>query len=268
VRGKSAFPSLVDEGGSVAVKVYLTEWEAEWSHRAGCVRLFMLEHGDHVKYVIKHIPISMEVRLYLPHLGGGGGLDLAELLGCAVEGVFRGNFPRNESDYEKLSSGGRGELFGCMEQVGAILAEVIKVAREVEDFLENNQSDRHLKEVLFDLRSQLDWLLRKGFMRQVGWIGLQHYPTYFAGMQERMKRLASLPLIKDLEKMDLLHEYLVPWENAWKCNREDGNLIAAGYLLEHFRLTCLAPNVVNKIAVSEKKLAESLAACGVFKNPS
>jgi hypothetical protein len=77
-----------------------------------------------------------------------------------------------------------------------------------------------------------------------------------------------LPLIKDLEKMDLVHDYLVPWENAWKSNREDGALIAAGYLLEDFRLTCLAPGIANKNVVSEKKLAEALAECGVVKHSS
>ncbi len=105
-------------------------------------------------------------------------------------------------------------------------------------------------------------------MKQVGWSGLQKYPKYFQGIQERIKRLDSLPLIKDLDKMDLVHDYLVPWENAWKNKREDGALIASGYLLESFRLTCLAPNIVNKGAVSEKKLAEALAVCGVVKHSS
>tara|TARA_B110000908_G_C10265941_1_gene463946 strand:- start:1310 stop:5092 length:3783 start_codon:yes stop_codon:yes gene_type:complete len=268
VRGKYAFPALVDEGDAVGVKVYLTEWEAEWSHRAGCVRLFLLEHADHAKYVMKNIPVSTEVRLYLPHLGQAGGVNQAELLRCAVEGVFGATLPRDEADYRKLTSDGRGELFGSLEQVGAILAEVINASREVEAYLEKNKNDKHLDEVLFDFRGQLDWLLRKDFMKQVGWSGLQQYPRYFQGIKERIKRLASLPLIKDLEKMDLVHDYLVPWENAWKNKRENGALIAAGYLLENFRLTCLAPRIVNKGAVSEKKLAEVLAGCGVVKHSS
>ncbi len=266
VRGKAAYPALVDEGNSVGVKAFLTEWEADWSHRAACVRLFLLEHHDHVKYVLKNIPISLEVRMYLPHLGNAGGVDHSDLLHCAVEGVFGPRFPRNESAYKKLSSSGRGELYQCFAQVGAILSHVIKISREVEDFLEMKKTDKHLGEVIFDLRSQMAWLLRKNFMHQIGWMGLQHYPAYFSGMQERIKRISALPLIKDLEKMDLLHEYLVPWENAWKTKPEDGNLIAAGYLLESYRLTCLAPNVTNSNMISEKKLAQALADCGVFKN--
>ncbi len=266
LRGKCAYPALVDEGDAVGVKVYLTDWEAEWSHRAGCVRLFLLEHVDHIKYVMKHIPVSMDVRLYLPHLGGG--VNLAELLGCAVEGVFGGGFPRGEAVYRKRSDDGRGELYVCLERLGEILGKVIDLSREVEDFLIKNKNDSHLEEVVFDLRGQLDWLLRKGFMKQVGWQGMQMYPRYFEGMLERIKRLSSLPLVKDLEKMDLVHDYLVPWENVWKGRMEDGGLIALGYLLEGFRLSCLAPVIAQKGAVSEKKLGEAMAACGLVKHSS
>lgn len=266
VRGKHAFPALVDEGSSVGVKVYLTELEAEWSHRAGCVRMFLLEHADHAKYVMKNMPVSTEVKLYLPHLGAG--VSQGELLRCAVEGVFGKRFPRSEEDYDKLSSEGRGDLYECLKRVSVLLTEVIDASREVEIYLEKNKDDQHLEEIIFDIRGQLDWLLRKGFLMQVGWLGLQSYPIYFRGLLERIKRISALPLIKDLEKMDMVHDYLIPWEKKWKSHREDGALIKVGYLLEEFRVACLATNVSPKGAVSEKRLEEALGACGVVKSSS
>ncbi len=267
VRGKRAFPGLVDEGNSVGVKVYLTEWEAEWGHRVGCVRLFLLEYSDHAKYVMKNMPVSTDVRLYLPHLGAG--VNQAELLRCAVEGVFGGDFPREADSFSKVVATGRGELYECFGQVGEALAEVIEISREVELYLEKNRNDKHLEEIIFDIRGQMDWLLREGFLKQVGWTGLKQYPKYFSGILERIKRIASLPLIKDLEKMDMVHEYLIPWEKRWKLKTEDGALIEVGYLLEGYRLVCLAPSIIGKgVVVSEKKLATALDACGIVKRSS
>ncbi len=264
IRGKYAYPALVDEGSKVGVKVYLAEWEAERSHRAGCVRLFLLGHGDHAKYVLKNVPVSTEVRLYMPHLGDG--MSEAELLRCAVEGLFENGFPRTECEYQRRSSEGRGELYERLKVIGGILSEVIELSREVELYLEKNKADRHLEEIIFDLRGQLDWLLRKGFLGQIGWKGFSRYPLYFRGMLERVKRLSSLPLIKDLEKMDLVHDYLIPWEKKWKSHCDDGALVEVGYLLEGFRLGCLAPNLPNVDVVSEKRLAVALEALGLVKN--
>ena len=263
IRGKYAYPALVDEGDTLGVKVYLTDWEAKWSHRAGCIRMFLLDHMDHVKYVMKNMPVSIELKLHLPHLGAG--LDQSELLHCAVEGVFGDTLPRTAEDYHQLSSDGRGYLYECLETVGKRLEEVITLSREVENFLEQKKDDQHLEEIVFDLRGQLDWLLRKGFLKQVGWKGLEMYPIYFRGILDRIKRLSSLPIMKDLEKMDLVLAYLLPWEEKWKVNREDGSLIDLGYLLERYRLLHLAPNVPGRGAISEKQLAGDLATLGIIK---
>ena len=263
IRGKYAYPALVDEGNTLGVKVYLTDWEAKWSHCKGCVRMFLLDHADHVKYVMKNMPVSMELKLYLPHLGSG--IDQAELLHCAVEGVFGDTLPRTANDYQQLASEGRGYLYECFEKVGKSLEEVVELSREVEAFLEQKKNDPHLEEIIFDLRGQLDWLLRKDFLKQAGWHGIQMYPIYFRGMLERIKRLSSLPIMKDLEKMDLVLSYLLPWEDKWKANRDDGGLIDLGYLLERYRLLHLAPNVPGRRAVSEKQLAGDLAVLGIVK---
>ncbi len=263
IRGKYAYPALVDEGNTLGVKVYLTEWEAQRSHRAGCIRMFLLDHMDHVKYVMKNMPVSIELKLHLPHLGAG--LDQSELLHCAVEGVFGDILPRTAEDYHYLSNDGRGYLFECLETVGKRLEEVIELSREVENFLEQKKDDQHLGEIIFDLRGQLDWLLRKGFLKQVGWKGLEMYPIYFRGILERIKRLSSLPIIKDLEKMDLVLAYLLPWEEKWKANKDDGSLIDLGHLLERYRLLHLAPNVPGRGAVSEKQLSGELAELGIVK---
>ncbi len=263
VRGKFAFPGLVDEGASVGVSVFLTQWESERNHLSGCVRLFLKRHADHSKYVSKNLPLSTELKLYLPHLGEKG-INQAELLRIGIAGVFSRNLPRNAEDFYKTADAGRGELFENVETIGRLLEQVISINREVDNFIEKNASDKHLGEVADDLRIQKRWLLRAGFLSEVGWAGLQRYPVYFQAMLERIKRLKSFPIIKDLEKMDAVLDYLDPWAVQWQSRKGDGDLMNCAYLIEELRVNYFAPNLMTKGAVSEKKVEQELANCGIL----
>ena len=55
----SIFPGLVDEGNTVGMRAYLEREEAAESHRAGVVRLFLIEHAEHRQYVRKNFPLKM-----------------------------------------------------------------------------------------------------------------------------------------------------------------------------------------------------------------
>lgn len=263
VRGKRAFPGLVDEGATVGVKVYLTEWEARQSHLGGCARLFLLEHTDHAKYVSKNLPVSTELKMYLPHLGAKG-VTQVEFLRCAILAIFTDQIPRDAESFSIRCHHGRGELYQHAERLGQILQEVVSISREIDAFISKNKDDQHLGEVAEDLRGQMDWLLRDGFLLEAGWQKMQRYPSYFTGMQQRLQRMRSLPVMRDLEKMDKVLELLIPWEEIFKSRSNDGDVIHCGYLLEEWRLAQFVPEAVIKGSVSIKKLKQALASVGVL----
>lgn len=257
-----AFPALIDEGDTVGVKVYSRQNEAEKNHLAGCVRLFLLDHSDQAKYVSKNLPLSLETKMYLPHLGAKG-VNQGQVLRCAVEGVFSGSVPRDAESLSEASSRGRGEMFDYAEQLGNWLDELIAAYRVVEDFIQKHKDHQHLSEVAQDLQAQVNWLLRENFMAEAGWKLMPSYVLYFKGMLERVKQLNALPLIRDLEKMDKVHEYQDAWYDRWQGDRENLDLIECGYLLEQFRLLQFSPSLVVKGSVSEKKVRVALEGLGL-----
>ncbi len=263
VRAKYAYPALTDEGASVGVSVFLTQWEADRNQLSGCVRLFLLRHSDHCKYVSKNLPLSTGLKLYLPHVGEKG-INQAELLRFAAAGIFSNDLPRNAQDFYSVADAGRGELFGNVETLGRVLEQIISIKREVEQFIKTNGDNKHLGEVADDLRIQVSWLLRPNFISEVSWTGIQRYPVYFQAMLERIKRLKSYPINKDLEKMDAVLDYLAPWSEQWINRRGDGNLMECAYLIEELRVNYFASNLMVKGAVSEKKLEQQFTACGVI----
>ncbi|SHJ18962.1 ATP-dependent helicase HrpA [Rubritalea squalenifaciens DSM 18772] len=260
-RGR-AYPALVDEGDGVGVKVCADEREAARSHLAGCVRLFLMRHADQAKYVSKNMPLSMEAKMYMPLLGGKG-VNQADILRAIVEGVFVVKIPRNQASFEKVADQGRGDLYHMAGELCGKLDQMIANYRKVEHFLEDNRSDQHLSEIVEDMQEEVRWLLRDGFMAQTGWLGVPAYDRFFAGMLDRIGKLKSQSLMRDLEKMDRVLKYWLPWHDQWKERGDEPAIIELGMAIEQYRLSLYAPQLAGQQKVSEKILTSMLEAQGI-----
>ena len=113
-----------------------------------------------------------------------------------------------------------------------------------------------MSQVTADLEEELAWLLRPRFAWRAGFSRLKGHDRYLRGIKSRLGRIASLPLVKDLEKMERVRKYWQPWFIAWTARPEDPALWDYGWLLEEFRLSLFAPDVPLEMKVSEKRLAE------------
>jgi ATP-dependent helicase HrpA len=63
------YPGLVDEGETVSLKVFDSAEEAAEAHRAGLLRLFMLQFKDQVKYFDKNMPGMSQMAMQFMALG-------------------------------------------------------------------------------------------------------------------------------------------------------------------------------------------------------
>ncbi|WP_018970796.1 ATP-dependent RNA helicase HrpA [Rubritalea marina] len=258
----TAYPSLVDEGDAVGVKVFSDRFEAERQHLAGCVRLFMLQHADHVKYVSKNLTLSLDAKMYMPLLGKGG-MNQAELMRILVSACFQKDLPRDAASFSKLADLGRGDLYLYGEQLCEALSQFIDDYRSVVSWLEANEGNSNLREIVEDLQEELDWLFRSSFAQRVGWKDFIGYRDFFAGMKERIDRLKTHPIVKDLEKMDRLLLFYIPWYDTWKERPDHAELLAIGYQLERYRVSQFAPSIKQDQVLSEKKLRQLIEDAGI-----
>ena len=256
------YPALVDDGNGVSVKVFTDKREADASHLAGCVRLFLFHNADHAKYISKQMPLSIDAKMYLPLLGGKG-ISQAELLRCVVRGCFAKKSPRDKSTFVTLADNGRGDLYVHAETLCDALASAITSYREAVAWLESNSSNPNFEEIVEDIQEQIDWLLRDGFTAEAGWQSLLNYQIFFSAILDRVHRLKANPVNKDLEKMDRVLKIYLPWQDHIKNRPADRGLIEAGYALETLRVTLFAPNITMPGAVSEKKIKSLLTELGV-----
>lgn len=251
--GGFAYPALVDEGESVGVRAFHQPEQARQSHRAGCTRLLMLSQSEQVAYLGKKFPLGLAARVELPRLGAGG-TRLETLLQLAAEGALGATMPRNAADFARAAEKARGEWHAAAVSIGKALDAIVAQLSPLQEWCERQRSSKFLAAVAADIEEQVQWLLREQFAWRTGYAILCDYPRHLQAIQIRIDRLQSLPIQKDLEKMERVRELWQPWFEAWKRDPQRYELWPIGWMLLEYRVSLFAPNVPVRGSISEKKI--------------
>lgn len=253
--GGPAFPALVDEGKSVGVRAFTCAAEAAESHRAGGARLLWLAHADQVAYLQKKFPLGLMAKVEMPRLGVGG-TPLEKLILLAAEGAARTTFPRSPDEFRIVTEKARGHWFEAAKVIGDSMDEIFTLLPEIQKWISKNREDRNLGEIAADLDDQLAWLFRKDFAWRSGFTIFRDYPRRLRAIRSRIGRVSSLPIVKDLEKMERLHRLWQPWFQRWSQSPDDPQHWPHGWALEEYRISLFAPDIPLLGKVSEKRLEE------------
>jgi ATP-dependent helicase HrpA len=252
--GGPTFPALVDEGKTVGVRAFTILQEARESHRAGGARLMVLAAEREVVFLRKKFPMGLLAKVEMGRMG----IDIEDLILLTAEGVAGGDFPRSPEAFAKLNETTRGRWHEAAVKIGAALDGIVETVREVQDWIAAHAKDRNHGEIATDLQEQLAWLFRAKWAWRAGYERLIDYPRRLRAIRSRLGRVRSLPLVKDLEKMDLVRHHWEGWFTEWMAAPEDARLWEAGWLLEEWRVQAFAPDVEVKGKISEKRVAAAL----------
>ena len=251
--GGPAFPALVDEGKTVGVKAFTDIHQAREAHRGGGARLLVNAAEREVDYLRKKFPIGMLAKVEMDRMG----VEMESLLLLAAEGVGGSVFPRSPEGFAKLNEKVKGRWYEAGTIIGRTLDEIAEGERGVREWIVANKGDRNFGVISDDLEEQLCWLFRDGFEWKAGYERFVDYPRRLRAIRSRLARVASLPLIKDLEKADLLRSYWTEWYEEWESTPGRPDLWEIGWLLEEWRVSLFAPDVEVKAKVSEKRIEKA-----------
>ena len=258
VGGGTAWPALVDEGSFVGVRVFAEQAEAEVNHRQGCSRLAALAHPDQIKWVEKKFPLSMNGKLMLPVMGRTPERNRTQLMDLAVERSLGQPLPRNADDFVVAAEKMRSGLFNAAEEVAASLEKVAANYQTVATFVEKYRGDRHYGEIADDIGEQFDWLMRPDFLRRAGARWFARYPVYFSALIERIERLESQPLMKDLQKLDQIRPLHEQWLEKAMGDDSSPRWDEIGWLLQEWRVSLFATKVQAVVKTSAKRIGKLL----------
>ncbi len=251
--GVAAFPALVDEGASVAIRVFDREDEARTAHRGGALRLLRMNLAEKLKSAKKQLPLSAKTALAYSAVASPDALreDIVEaaLLDVAAP---RLDTLRSRAAFEQaLAELGR-ELFAAgverarrIDEVGILYAAVApKLTPPLMGYARANYDD---------LRSQLAALVYPGFARELPLARLTELPRYLKAMQLRVERLQQDPA-KDQARMLDVAEFSQAHADLARRGSSSEALDRLRWLVEEYRVQLFAQEVGTAEPVSQKRL--------------
>jgi len=251
-----AYPALVDEGESVALRCFDTPGRADQHMQAGLLRLFMLELDQDLRYLRRNLPERQKLCLAYSTLGSCE--ELIEMIvaeavrqACGGTGTIRCG-----DEFVKRLETGRKSLIRCANELGTLLADSLGRYNSLRARLSGSLPPQWLAAVK-DIDEQLGHLVYAGFVSRIPVERLRHYPRYLDAVEKRLEKLAVNPA-RDRE----LAAELAPWwqdylrlAGAW-AGQDNAPSALADYrwLIEEYRVSLFAQELKTAQPVSPRRL--------------
>ncbi|MGC1517215.1 MAG: DUF3418 domain-containing protein, partial [Azonexus sp.] len=248
------YPGLTDDGESVSLKVFDSAEEAAAAHRAGLLRLFMLQFRDQVKYFDKNIPGLSQMAMQYMALGSADDLKNQIVALTFERACLTEPLPTTPNAFKSRCGDSKARLGLIMQEVcrlvGTVLTEWQAVNKKLPAFKAHTAA-------LQDIEAQVKRLMGRNFIAETPFERLQNYPRYFKGIQVRLDKLKANPA-RDAQ---LLADYAPLWTNyerraiqLAKLGTADPQIEQFRWLLEELRISLFAQELRTPVPVSVKRL--------------
>jgi ATP-dependent helicase HrpA len=256
---RTGYPALVDEGDSVALRLFDTAEAAEAAMRSGVTRLIGFELGAALARSVGAWPHWPAVGLQLRSVVGLERLQ-EDLRQAIADRAFIGDdpLPRDREAFAAQVKRARARLPAVVESglrlTAAIAAEHHALSARIAAL---PPSQRMLAA---DVRAQRDALVHPGFLAATPWTQLAHLPRYLQAMARRLARYPEHPA------RDARHAaQLGAWrqrhreraEAERRAGRVDPALEAFRWMLEELAVSLFAQELRTPVPVSFKRVEKA-----------
>ena len=251
-----AYPTLVDEGDSVAVRTVDTPGQQREAMWRGTRRLLRLNLPSPAKFINRGL--SKTAKLVLNQNPHGGFVELVDdCVDSAVDSLLteHGGPVWDSESFRKLVEALRPELnpraLGVIQDVEPIL----RTANQIRSRLAANELVGPAESVA-DIERQLDGLVYPGFVTAAGAARLPDIARYLRGIEWRMEKLPTAP-DRDVE---LLREIAGLWEEYATAVRgaESGALAEVPWMLQELRVSYFAQQLGTAYPISVKRIRRAI----------
>ncbi|TCP50119.1 ATP-dependent helicase HrpA [Tamaricihabitans halophyticus] len=256
----TAFPALVDEGTSVAVRLQETPEQQETEHWRGTRRLLRLVLPSPNKAIQRGLDNAAKLTLaHNPH--GGVGALLEDCIDCAVDALLAdaGGPVWDEPSFTRLRDRAAPRLNATVLAVLGDVRDALAAAREVEAALADARFAP--PPAVADIRRQLAGLIYPGFVTGVGFGQLPELPRYLRAMERRLAKLAQQP-DRDAELMRSIAELSGEYEELAKRGDTAPAVREVRWMIEELRVSFFAQELKTAYPISVKRVRRALAELG------
>lgn len=255
------YPGLIDHGDSVSTHLYADESTAEQSLQRGMTRLYALVESKELRSQVRWLPSLDQAKVELT-----GTISIRDLESSLTDLLARiafvdGEPPIREQNEFLSRRGERGRrIAGAAQEVAGWLGEFAKRCFSVRRERESLRESGRFSPLVDEIDDQLRWLLFDGFLADVPWEWLQHYPRYLHAIEYRLDK-ARGAMGRDQELAQAIDEL---W-NRWlaplpETAREPSSQVNSQFrwMIEELRVSLFAQPLGTSIKVSVQRCEKLL----------
>ncbi|WP_392564085.1 ATP-dependent RNA helicase HrpA [Orbus wheelerorum] len=252
-----AYPTLVDEGKSVAIKLVEREDEQARLMQQGIKRLIYLNIPSPIKYLHDKLPNKAKLGLYFNPFGKITDL-IDDCIYCGINYLI-------EKDHGIIFS--QADFSPLLDKIKGDINEVIvSIAGQVERILTLNYAinkklkgrlDLNMALSLADIKQHLSRLIYKGFVADSSYQKLPDVYRYLQAIDKRIDKLYADP------NKDRLHlivvervtkQYIELWQNRELHKIAEHKLKQLRWMIEELRVNLFAQQLGTPYPISEKRI--------------
>jgi ATP-dependent helicase HrpA len=259
----TAYPALVDERDSVAIRVFASVEEQASAMAGGTRRLLLLEVPTPVPVLSKRL--SNVVKLGLTRYPYAKVPDLLDDCAAAAmdEIIARNGGPSfDDAGHAALRSAAATSLPDLTAEVVVAVEKVVATAHDVRSALAAPAAPT-LAPSIEDMRAQLFALIRPGFVTATGFARLADLPRYLRGIDVRLSRLPG-NVERDRTWMDQVREVQSEYDSLLAAlpvyRREAREVVAVRWMIEELRISLFAQELRTPYPVSAVRVYRALDA--------
>jgi len=256
-----AYPALVDEGATVAIRLMSTAHDQAAAHGAGVRRLLVLAIPSPLGYVQEHLTTNEKLVLAQSPYRGNAAL-FADCMAACVDAVVGDREIWTRAEFEAARDEVSATIVDSLFQTVALVSRIVAASRATDKAIKDATSIA-LIAPLGDARAQLDALVFDGFVGRTGLDRLRRLPLYLDGIVHRVSRLAENPG-RDRVWMSEVELATARYRDAGGelplAAGAEPRIIRARWMLEELRLSLFAQHLPTAEPVSVQRIVKVLSA--------
>jgi len=252
-----AFPTLVDRGANVSLRLLDQRDAAQSELRGGVRRLVQISEHRALQSHVDWFPELKQLSVLASKLYSASDFKAA-LAALLAERAYLGDraLPRSDDDFQVLLRVGRSRIDAAVQDLVAIVSPLVKNYHAVRLALENPA--RIPPHAVEDLRLQLSDLIAKDFLTTTPWTWLTQFPRYLSAMQARLQKISQGGGPRDRQLQTELNPYVLRYRDRrdahQKRNLRDAELATYRWWLEEYRVSIFAQQLGTSVPISAKRL--------------
>jgi len=257
----AAFPTLVDAGESVSLRLSDSRAASDQTTKTGLTRLLHLLHRKQIKSQVNWLPDLDRHSVILARVIGSAELKsrLGDLI-VRIAFVEREKIPRSAAAFQELQSNATERIGVATQDVAKWLPKFAASLHQV--LLRMDELPTRFVGSKKDIQLQFDQLFADGFMTNTPWQWLQQFPRYLDGILYRIEKLTETDPAKEKRHIELVNRFWQQYTESLAYQQTqaiiDPELTQFRWMIEEYRVSLFAQPLGTAIKVSDTRLEKQL----------